>query len=190
MIGITDEKPIAQLKIINLNLPRIALSSLAPSLRHPEGVHAIASLDRVRSRHRGRCGRRCACFIRGRNPQTFAGAMQLTRALQASGEKAKASEVVRSAWTDLDGGEDEEKQLVTRFGALLKSQDHVARLDRLLWEGKQDAAKRMMGRVDAGYRALAEARMALRNEKKNADKLVAKVPKKLQRDAGLVYERA
>jgi len=32
--------------------------------------------------------------------------------------------------------------------------------------------------------------IALRNEKKNADKLVAKVPKSLQRDAGLIYERA
>ncbi len=129
-------------------------------------------------------------WFHGRDPQTFAGAMQLARALQASGDKTRTAEVVRSAWTGLDSGEDDEKQFLAKFGALLKSQDHIARLDRLLWDGKQDAAKRMMSRVDAGYRALAEARMALRNEKKNADKLVAKVPKKLQRDAGLIYERA
>jgi soluble lytic murein transglycosylase len=129
-------------------------------------------------------------FFHKREPMTFAGAMQFTRALQASGEKSKAAEVVRRSWIALDGGEAEEKQFLARYGAALKSEDHVARLDRLLWDSKQDAAKRMLGRVDAAHRALAEARMALRSEKKNADKLVAKVPKKLLRDAGLVFERA
>src|SRR5262249_38741314 len=85
---------------------------------------------------------------------------------------------------------DEEKQFLGKFGAQLRADDHVARLDRLLWDNRQDAAKRMTSRVDGAHRALAEARIALRNEKKNADKLVAKVPKSLQRDAGLIYERA
>ena len=129
-------------------------------------------------------------FFHKREPMTLAGAMQLARALQASGDKAKAAEVVRHGWVALDGGEAEEKQFLARYGADLKAEDHIARLDRLLWDSKQDSAKRMLGRVDAGHRALGEARMALRNEKKNADKLVAQVPKKLLRDAGLVYERA
>jgi soluble lytic murein transglycosylase len=130
-----------------------------------------------------------AFFVK-RDPLTFAGTMQLARALQASGDKANAAAVVRRGWTGLDAGEDEEKQFLTKYGALLKPEDHIARLDRLLWDGKQDPARRMMNRVDDAHRALAEARLALRSEKKNADKLVAKVPKKLQRDAGLIYERA
>jgi len=129
-------------------------------------------------------------FFGKRDPLTFAGTMQLARALQASGDKANAAAVVRRGWTGLDAGEDEEKQFLTKYGALLKPEDHIARLDRLLWDGKQDPARRMMNRVDDAHRALAEARLALRSEKKNADKLVAKVPKKLQRDAGLIYERA
>ena len=129
-------------------------------------------------------------FFGQREPVTFAGTTQLARALQAGGDKAQAAAVVRRGWVELDSGEDDEKQFLAKYGAVLKSEDHVARLDRLLWDGKQDATKRMMGRVDAAHRALAEARVALRNEKKNADKLVAKVPKSLQRDAGLVYERA
>src|SRR5262249_7476564 len=111
-------------------------------------------------------------FFSGREPTTFAGTTQLARALQASGDKARAAEVVRQGWVELDAGEDEEKQFLAKFGALLRAEDHVGRLDRLLWDGKQDAAKRMMPRVDAGHRVLADARMALRNEKKNADKLV------------------
>ena len=129
-------------------------------------------------------------FFGQREPETFAGATLLARALQAGGDKAQATEVVRRAWIELDGGEDEEKQFLGKFGAQLRAEDHVARLDRLLWDNRQDAAKRMTSRVDGAHRALAEARIALRNEKKNADKLVAKVPKSLQRDAGLIYERA
>jgi soluble lytic murein transglycosylase len=125
-----------------------------------------------------------------REPKTLAGAMQLARALQASGEKTKATQVVRRGWVELDSGEDEEKTFLSRYGNLLKGEDHIARLDRLLWDNKQDATRRMMNRVDAAHRALAEARMGLRNSKGNATKLVARVPKKLQRDAGLVYERA
>src|SRR5262249_12509375 len=123
-------------------------------------------------------------WFQNREPMTFGGAMQLVRALQTSGEKTKAAEAARRAWVELDGGEDEEKYFLDRCGALLKSDDHVARLDRLLWEGKQEPARRAMNRVDSAHRALAEARIALRNDKKNADKLVAKVPKKLLRDAG------
>ena len=129
-------------------------------------------------------------FFGEREPNTFAGTTQLARALQAGGDKAQAAQVLRRGWVELDAGEDDEKKFLAKFGAQLETEDHIARLDRLLWDSKQDAAKRMLGRVDAGYRALAEARMALRNEKKNADKLVATVPKKLQRDAGLIYERA
>lgn len=129
-------------------------------------------------------------FFGEREPVTFAGAAQLARALQASGDKAQAADVVQRSWIELDSGESDEKQFLAKYGAMLKAEDHIARLDRLLWDNKQDAAKRMMGRVDAAHRALAEARIALRNEKKNADKLVAKVPKSLLRDAGLVYERA
>jgi soluble lytic murein transglycosylase len=129
-------------------------------------------------------------WFAGREPRTLAGAMQLARALQSSGDKAKATQVVRRGWVDLDSGEYEEKTFLSTFGGQLKGEDHIARLDRLLWDNKQDAARRMMSRVDAAHRALAEARLGLRNGKGNASKLVARVPQKLQRDAGLVYERA
>ena len=37
---------------------------------------------------------------------------QLARALQTSGQKAKAPTVVRRGWVKVDAGEDEEKQLL------------------------------------------------------------------------------
>ncbi|HTO85557.1 MAG TPA: lytic transglycosylase domain-containing protein [Methylomirabilota bacterium] len=125
-----------------------------------------------------------------REPRTMPGAMQLGRALQARGEAAKATTELRRGWIELDGTDDEEKEFLSRFGTVLRSEDHVARLDRLLWDNRQDAAKRMLPRVDPGNRALGEARIALHNEAKNADALLARVPAKLQHDAGVIYERA
>src|SRR5215468_12251602 len=61
-------------------------------------------------------------FFSGREPTTFAGTTQLARALQASGDKARAAEVVRQGWVELDAGEDEEKQFLAKFGALLRAE--------------------------------------------------------------------
>jgi len=129
-------------------------------------------------------------WFKNREPLTMPGAMQLGRALQARNEAAKAVPVLRTGWVELDGTQDEESEYLSRFGTLLRSEDHVARLDRLLWDNRQDAAKRMMPRVDATHQALAQARLALHNETKNADALLARVPAKLQHDPGLIYERA
>lgn len=129
-------------------------------------------------------------WFKGHEPLTFAGTMQLARALQTGGNAAKATEVLRRGWVELDATADEEKEFLGKYRSALKAEDHVARLDRLLWDNKSDSARRQMLRVDGAHQALAEARLGLRNGKGNADKLVAKVPAKLQRDPGLIYERA
>src|SRR4030095_9444744 len=49
-------------------------------------------------------------FFGQREPVTFAGATQLARALQASGDKAQAA-VVRRGWVELDDGGGGEKRL-------------------------------------------------------------------------------
>jgi len=129
-------------------------------------------------------------WFKSREPLTFAGTMMLARALQVGGDTAKATEVLRRGWVRLDATEDEEKEFLGKYRSALKAEDHVARLDRLLWDNKGDSARRAMQRVDAAHQALAEARLGLRNDKGNPDKLVGKVPQKLQRDPGLIYERA
>jgi soluble lytic murein transglycosylase len=63
------------------------------------------------------------------------------------------------------------------------------RLDRLLWQDRQAEAKRMLPRVGAGWRALAEARLALRADADGVNALIERVPAALQGDPGLSYER-
>ena len=73
---------------------------------------------------------------------------------------------------------------------MLNPEDHFARVDRLLWDGKQDPAKRMVTRVDAGLPGAGGGahRPAQRDEgRRQAGR---PVPQKLAHDPGLIYERA
>jgi soluble lytic murein transglycosylase len=123
-------------------------------------------------------------------PLTGAGAGKLAKALIATGGNAEAAELVRRAWIELPFSPQDERSFMAAFGAHLHPAEHIQRLDRLLWQGDDAAARRMYTRVDAGTQALAEARLALRNMSGKVDALVRKVPAVLQSDAGLIYERA
>ncbi|MGB8621192.1 MAG: lytic transglycosylase domain-containing protein, partial [Paracoccaceae bacterium] len=62
-------------------------------------------------------------------------------------------------------------------------------LDALLWRGADDSARLMLALVPEGWRALAVARMTLRDQGPGVDKLIAAVPKDLAADPGLAFER-
>ena len=53
---------------------------------------------------------------------------------------------------------DELQTVLQRYHDVLREADHWARLDRLLWDGASEAARRMMPYVDGDHRSLAEAR--------------------------------
>lgn len=122
-------------------------------------------------------------------PLTANGYYHYGRALRAAGQGGKAARVVRDGWINRSIGKDIEREYLKSFGALLTPADHRRRLDQLLWKGWTDQARRMLPRVGAGYRALAVARMRLRAMKPGVDRALAKVPKHLRADPGLIYER-
>ncbi|WP_142846977.1 lytic transglycosylase domain-containing protein [Telmatospirillum sp. J64-1] len=124
-----------------------------------------------------------------RKPLTVDGRMALAKAYLNSGQKEKAVEVARDAWINGTFGVLQERNFASTFGNLLTHDDHWARLDRLLWDRDIDAAKRMVPRVNASYKKLAEARFGLIAMAGNVNGLIAQVPKELQNDPGLVYER-
>ena len=106
------------------------------------------------------------------------------------GEVEAGTAALRKAWIEDDFGPSDERGLLARHGGRLRAEDHQARLDRLLWDGQADPAKRMLPLVSADYRALAEARLALAADSSAAGKLVAKVPEALRNDPGLVFAQA
>ena len=106
------------------------------------------------------------------------------------GEVEAGTAELRKVWIEEDFNAADERGLLARAKDRLRTEDHQKRLDRLLWDGQAAAARRMLPLVPAEYRAVAEARLALAADAKNASQLVAKVPEKLRDDPGLVFERA
>lgn len=125
-------------------------------------------------------------------PVTGVGKVKFAEALMRAGASPTEERVrflLRDAWRNGDFGEEEEKRLLTEYGALMREQDHVARADRLLWDDKLKAAERMLPLLPAAEQAVAQARIALMENAKNAGALVAQVTKSAQAHPGLLFAR-
>lgn len=124
-----------------------------------------------------------------RGPQTADGAMRYVEALFRAGDKDKAVKLVRATWASGAFGTAQEKTFLKRYHTYLGAEDHLKRLDRLLWDGRSDEAHRMLPRVDADHRALADARLKLAALSSGAEYALRRVPARLTHDEGLVFER-
>jgi soluble lytic murein transglycosylase len=97
--------------------------------------------------------------------------------------------LIREAWITDNYDKATESKLLAKYHSILRAEDHVRRIDRLLWEGRDDEAKRLLKYVPYGYQRLFQARLSLANDKQNAPVEVVNVPPSLSSDAGLLYER-
>ena len=122
-------------------------------------------------------------------PQTLKGDTAVAEALRRAGKDSEADGMIRDAWTYANLDAREERLFFDRYRRVLRDQDHVARLDRLLWDSHVPAAQRMMQRVDERYRLLAAARIRMIRLQGGLDAAIARVPEDLRNDPGLVYER-
>ncbi len=118
------------------------------------------------------------------------GARRHAEALRRAGQTVRATALVRTTWIESDFARRDERAFRKRFAKLLRRDDDLARLDRLLWERKYRPAKRQARRLGKGHAALAEARIALARRSPGVDYAIRQVPKELARDPGLIYERA
>ena len=126
-------------------------------------------------------------FFAKREPISGRGRIALVRGLPEGDKRIPA--LVKEAWIKGDFDRPEEEHILARYGNFLSREEHIARTDRLLWEEKLSAARRMLPKVGADYRALFEARIALMGRSGSVNALINKVPATLKRDAGLIYER-
>lgn len=124
-----------------------------------------------------------------RPPRTAAGVMRLATAFLETGRVEEAQALVRQGWVDENMTVEEEKEFLSLFKRFLRPEDHIARLDRLLWDRDQAAAKRMLPRVDKPHQLLAQARLSLMNFDPGVDAAIRRVPAALRKDPGLIYDR-
>ena len=121
-------------------------------------------------------------------PVSAVGKVRSAEVLLNSGELENGVAALRAAWIDGDFGPLDERNFLARRSVSIRAEDNEQRLERLLWDGQYDAARRMLPLVPNDWRDLGEARLALAALAPDAEALVARVPVKLRADPGLIYE--
>jgi soluble lytic murein transglycosylase len=129
-------------------------------------------------------------WFEARAPVTTEGALRYAEALKRAGEDDRASALLRDIWIEYKLTTEQEKTFLKLYGTLLGRDDHIDRLDRLLWQRSARAARRQARRIGDGYVELAEARLLLAFRRPGVDRAVSKVPDKLREDPGFIYDRA
>lgn len=111
-------------------------------------------------------------------------------ALKSAGRDDALAARVREVWSTIEFSKDAQRDFLKAFGSHLTEQDHVDRLDGMLWRGREGAARHMLDLVPSGWVKLADARLRLRYGKAGVDAAISAVPKSLVEHPGLIYERA
>ena len=123
------------------------------------------------------------------SPLTGPGMAALARAYRETGDEDSATRYAKKVWLEGTFTRSQERRFLRTFNSLFEKPDHQARLDRLLWDGHSNSARRMVRRVEAGQRKLAEARIALMTSSYGVDAAISKVPRSLRNNPGLTYDR-
>jgi len=126
-----------------------------------------------------------------KEPITGIGKVALAEAMKRKGHGSqdKIATLIREAWHNGDFDEPQEKKLLEDYDNLLTRDDHVKRIDRLLWEERTGPAKRVLKYVPDGHQKLFKARMALIDDKRLSIVAVTQVPAALKDDPGLTFDR-
>ena len=123
-------------------------------------------------------------------PETGPGRLRRAEALIAAGDIGVGRAMLRRAWIGGDFSPEEERRFLGKHGHALRVGDHDRRLDRLLWDERRDATRRMLGHASEAHRRLAEARLMLMERRRGVDLAILQVPRELRNHPGLIYERA
>ena len=156
---------------------------------HPDwGGDAIIRREAERAAPPGLSRAQLDALFAGEAPQTGSGAIRLAEALAASGLGPAADAEIARAWRETPLTRDERERIESGWPAVARRHAED-RLDAMLWRGEEAQARAVAPLVSPGWRALAEARIALRERRPGVDGLIARVPASLAGDPGLAYER-
>ncbi|NBB15366.1 transglycosylase SLT domain-containing protein [Caulobacter sp. SLTY] len=133
---------------------------------------------------------RVVAWFGGAEPVTVEGAMALAGAWRAQGRTGEANALIRRWWTTRLFEAEPQAALRARFGDVLTPADLQMRADLLLYGSQGPAAREMVDNLTGPDRALAEARMALRAGRSDANGQVSALTADQRKDPGLVWEQA
>ena len=126
----------------------------------------------------------------GLEPTTAQGAMALAQAYRNSGQPAAAADLVRRWWRTKSFELPVQRTMQSRFGDVLTQDDHVARVDILLFGSQGPAARDLIPLLPPDQQQAALARIALRSDASNGNELANALSSNLSQSPGVAFERA
>ena len=126
-------------------------------------------------------------FFNQRSPITAKGKIALARALYATGEQEAADAHIRDAWINNHFTASAERTFLANYNGVLTKKDHLARVDRLLWERQVTNARRVFIYLPAQERKIAKVRAALLLQAANGRDLYSQLSIDDRRDPGIVH---
>lgn len=97
--------------------------------------------------------------------------------------------MVGNWWATTSMSEQEQRTIYFKYNRFIPLEAHRRRFDRLLFNRQYTNARAVAKVLGKGYPELAEARIALAEQKPSVNNYINRVPPALQADPGLMYER-
>ncbi|MBU6338832.1 MAG: lytic transglycosylase domain-containing protein [Rickettsiales bacterium] len=104
--------------------------------------------------------------------------------------KNEIKTLISEIWVKENLSDNEVKDFLDKYQSYLTHDDYVARISRLLWEGKVIDAKQIMTFVDDDHRRLFAAVIELESFPRYMEQIVLSVPRRLRSNELLSYRRA
>ena len=93
-------------------------------------------------------------------PLTSAGHMRRLEAAQAA-SPGDVQKFASESWQNATFRSSDENDFLNRYGQLLTPQDHIARFDRILRDGRPQVARDLLPKLPPDYQPVANARLAM-----------------------------
>lgn len=129
-------------------------------------------------------------WFQASEPRTGRGKIAYAEALIALGRTEEGEDILREAWRNDRLPLTVQREVYRTHTDRFTTEDHLARIDYLIWSGQRTAARRVLPLLSGNDRNLADARIRLAGRQSGVDRAVNRIPSSLQTDPGLVFERA
>jgi soluble lytic murein transglycosylase len=123
-------------------------------------------------------------------PTTGRGRVAHAEALIDIGRVEEGETLLRNTWRGEFLPLDVQRDTYQRHRDLFTQDDHMARIDYLIWSDQRTAARRIVPLLAGTNQDLADARLRLAGRQSGVDRAVDRIPASMSNDPGLVFERA
>lgn len=103
--------------------------------------------------------------------------------------KDDANKLLRQGWIQGDFSTEDEQSYLAEHGRILRGEDHIKRMQRLIMEGQLASAKRLYPKIPNSYQRVYWGALALTENKPGIDNALGSIPESLRNDPALVYAR-